>query len=183
MEAQFQTALDRLVETHTEGISPQVGNIDVTNVMSNKDGTAEHNPQDPNYYDDSMAPHTAINETGCDNTSSGQQLFQICANKVENQDVCLTKLFTDKVDNKSEGHEKMMIVTTENQEERLPEISANTASSQEDTKIWSKGIHNQTPNTEEHLKSWQTKICANTANIKERHQPLQHYRRYLCYLS
>ena len=120
MEAQFQTALDRLVETQTEANSLQVGNIDVTNVMSNKDGTAEHKPEDPNYYDDSTDPQ---------------------------------------------------------------EISANTSSNQEDTKILSKGIHNQTPNTEENLESWQTKICTNTANIKERHQSQQHYRRYLCYIS
>jgi hypothetical protein len=142
VEAQFQTALDMLVETHTEATSPQVGNIDVSNAMDNKDGTAEHNPEDSNYYFDSMAPHKSFNETGCDITSSGQGLSQICRSKVENREGCYP----------------------------------------EDTKILSKGLNHQTPNTEEHMESWQTKICENTANIKERHTPPQHNRRYLCYV-
>jgi uncharacterized coiled-coil protein SlyX len=167
------------VETHTEATSPQVGNIDVTNKMDNKDGTVEHNPEDPKYYDDSMASSKSFNETGCANTSSGQQLFQIWASKVENQEECLTKLFTDRVDNKNEGHENMITITTNNQEKSLTEISASTASS----KILSRGIHNQIPNIEDHLKSWQTQICANTANIKERYTPPQHYRRYLYNVS
>jgi hypothetical protein len=181
VEAQFQTALDRLVETHTVDAKPQAANIDVANVKDNKDCLEEQDPE-------TMSHHTSNNEAGGDIISSGPQLFQIRANKVENQEGYPTKIFTDTGDKQNERHGKMMTDTTYIQEEITTKISANKTNNQEEssTKIWSTGVQNEESKTKEHLESWQSKLFANTANaatIMERYPTHQHYRRYVSHVS
>ena len=74
MEAQFQTALDMLIETHSGEHKSKADNADTVDGMNYAEAITKHDPEDPNYCDDSMGHHTALpmsdsHDTDCSGSS------------------------------------------------------------------------------------------------------------------
>ena len=59
MEAQFQTALDRLIETNSGAAVQPPSNTDVTNEMEHEEDMATHDPDDLHYCEDIKACQTS----------------------------------------------------------------------------------------------------------------------------
>ena len=55
VEAQFQTALDRLIETNSGAAVQPSSNTDVTNEMEHTEDVATHDPDNLHYYEDTKA--------------------------------------------------------------------------------------------------------------------------------
>ena len=196
MEAQFQTALDRLIETNSGAPS----NTDVTNEMEQKEDMATHDPDDPHYYEDTKACQTSSamfgsHDNGHENPSHYNTVKELSRAIISTntggtqEEILLSKSINfaeqhQEISSKqqpsgtTDTHVEVLASPINNQEAYCKRISERTVTIQQDPHTHIGGLHKiidfvpvVESTVENSLEHWQEQI-GRTSN-KERYQKPQ----------
>ena len=198
MEAQFQTALDRLIETNSGAAGQPPSNTDVTNEMEQKEDMATLDPDDLHYYKDSKPCQTSSamlrsHDNGYENTEDKKEGCLLrkstnCAEQhqesyckqqpsctTDNQEEFQLKLPEYRANYIKECKSKVLASPINDQQEYCKRISEGTVTIQQDHHKDICGLPVVESTTENSLEAWQEQICR-TSNKERDQKPLTHSR-------